>query len=228
MGERREKLSRKRMLVRNNLMKSAQEIPQVTGFVQLNCTPMLKFQETMKEKGEKISTTVLLIKAIAMAMADYPQLNTRMEGDEVIYYDSINAGVGVQTPKGLIVTVVKELQDKSILEVSHDFQALMGRVKTNKLTMDDLTGSTFTVSNLSKVTRPGAFTSIINNSETCIIGLSGITRQPIVASDGSIVVQDCANLITNVNHIIVDGMTVTQFRNRVCDILEQPEPSFKI
>ena len=222
MGERRVPLSKLRIILKKNLQKSTAEIPQVTGYVRLDCTQMLRFQNEMKEKGMKIPTTVLLVKAIAMALKEYPDLNARLEGDEVVVYDSINAGIGVNTPKGLVVVVLKDLQDKTLPEAAEAFRDLMTRLQNKKLTMDEITGSTFTVSNLSKVSRSGAFTSIVNNNEAFILGLSGIVKEAVVLADGTIAARDCANLITNTNHILVDGMTMTQFRNRVCEYLEDP------
>ncbi len=221
MGERREKLSRMRAMIGDNMRKSSQEIPRASGFISVDMTELLELQQELREQGKKVSDTIFLVKAVVEGLKERPELNARLEGDEVVYYDSINAGVGANTPNGLMVLVLRDLRNKSLLQIADQFREMMGRLANNKLTMDDVTGSTFTISSLSK-SKLRAFSSIINNNECFILGMAGIHKEPVVLEDGSIAARDICNIIVNMNHVLVDGVSITAFLERVCDVLEHP------
>ena len=221
MSHRREKLSRMRKLIGDNMRRSSQEIPQASGFVSVDFTELLELQQELREQGKKVSDTIFLVKAVVEGLKERPELNARLEGDEAVYYDDINAGVAANTPNGLMVITLRRLQDKSLLEIAELFRDTMGRMSSNKLTMDDISGSTFTVSSLSK-SRLRAFSSIINNNECFILGMAGIHKEPVVLPDGSIAARDICNIIVNMNHVLVDGVSITAFLERVCGVLEHP------
>lgn len=221
MGETRKKLSKMRTLIGNNLRKSVQEIPQVSGNIKVDCTEMQQLQKQLLQEGHKVSDTVFLIKAIAVALKDFPEFNSRLEGDEVIVYDTVNAGIAVNTKMGLMVGVLKDVQDKSLLEISAGFKGLMDKLKNNKLSMDDINGGTFTISNLSK-SRSLSFSSIINNNECFIMGMGGIHKEAVVLDDGTIAARDVCNVIINLNHVLVDGLAAAFFMERLGEVLDHP------
>lgn len=221
MGERHETLSRMRKLIGDNMRRSSREIPQASGFVSVDVTELLAVQKELRSQGKKVSDTIFLVKAVVEGLKERPELNARLQGDEVIYYDSINAGIAADTPNGLMVLTLRDLQEKTLLEIADQFRDTMNRMSQNKLTMDDVTGSTFTISSLSK-SRLRAFSSIINNNECFILGMAGIHKEPVVLNDGSIVARDICNIIVNMNHVLVDGVSITTFLERVCSVLEDP------
>ncbi len=223
MAETRTKLPRMRKMIGDAMLKSITTIPQASGFTTVDCTGMLNYLARMEQEGHKISSTVYLCKCVAMALELHPNMNARLEGDEVIVYDSINAGIGVDMGDSLIVVVLKDLQKKPILEINDQFHELMGRVKAKKITMDDITGGTFTISNMSKRTRYSAFNSIVTNNEAFILGMSGIIKQVVVDENDNIVIRPCTNLIMNINHTLVDGATSTRFSTQMYDFFENPD-----
>jgi pyruvate/2-oxoglutarate dehydrogenase complex dihydrolipoamide acyltransferase (E2) component len=227
MGEKRVKLSRMRKLIGENLKKSILEIPQASGYARIDVTELLQLQQKLGEQGIKASITALLVHAIALGLKKYPQLNARQEGDEVVYYDSVNPGIGTDTKNGLMVLVMKDVQDMTLLETCQAFRDLMGKLKENKLTMDEISGGTITISNLSK-SRTLYFSSIINNNESLIMGVGGIHKEASVMPDGSILPRDICYVCININHTLVDGMTSALFLEYLCEILEQPAQHFRL
>ena len=221
MGEARTKLSRMRKLIGDNLVKSVQEIPQASGFMCVELTELLALQARLREEGHKVSETVFLIKAVEVALRDFPGLNARQEGDECIVYDSINPGIAVNTPNGLIIVVLHDVQNKPLLTIAEEFQELLHKVRDNNLTMDDLSGGTLTISSQSK-SKMRFFTSIVNNNECLILGIGGIHKEACVMEDGSIQARDVFNLSININHTLTDGVPSTSFLEKVCHILEHP------
>lgn len=223
MGETRTKLNRMRQYIGGALLESITTIPQAHGFTSVDCTAMLAFQEKAAAEGRKISTSVYLLKCIAQALEEFPQLNSRLEGDEIITYDEINGGVGVDMNGNLAVVVVKNLQGKSIYQIADDFKVLTDKIKNKKLTMDDISGGTFTISNLSKRKRYGAFNSIINNKESFILGMAGIVKMPWVDENDQIVIKPRSNITMNINHTIMDGATSGKFSELIFTLFENPD-----
>lgn len=222
MGEEhRVKLSRMRKIIGNNMRNSNMNNPKTTGFMLCDVTELLKMKETLAAAGNKVSDTAIFLKAIAVALKEHPSMNSRLDEDECIVYDSINAGVAVDTPRGLVVLTVRDTQSKSLMEISKDFQALMGRLRENRLTLDDYSGSTYTISNLSK-SEGGFFTSIINNNECILVGIGGIHKQALVMENDEIAPRSVLYLMVNGNHVLVDGVETGKFMSRVKEILEHP------
>jgi len=224
MGERREKLVGVRKLIGERMLQSSTEIPQVSGIIKIDVTDLLALSQTLRKSGAGVSMTSLIAKAMSVGLAELPSLNSRLEGEEIVYYDNINLGVAASAPQGLLVVVLKDLQNKGLFEIDKDFRELMGRVQTKKLTMDDITGSTVTLSNLSKEKLSG-FNSIINNNECILIGIGGIAKEAAVLPDGSIGPRDTFNLMINMNHTIVDGMSAAKYLERMQYFLEHPAES---
>ena len=227
MGETRTKMSKMRKMIGANLGKSLADFPQAHGYSQVDITDLLKLQAELKEKGHKVSSTALFSHALVLGLKACPKLNARMEGDEIITYDEVNMGVGTATKNGLMVLVLKGIQDMTLLETSEAFRELMHKLRDNKITMDDITGGTITLSNQS-MTRIDAFNSIVNNNESLIIGVGTIRKAPCVMEDGSIAVRDVCNVCININHTLVDGKDSADFMDVVCDALEHPYQRFRL
>lgn len=222
MAEQRKKLSKMRKLIGENMKQSNINNPKTSGFMLCDVTEFLELKEELAAKGHKISDTVFFVKAIALALKEYPALNSRLDGDEYILYDSINPGIAVDTPRGLIVLTLRDTQDKTLFEIADDFRNLMHRMKDNQLTMDDYTGSTYTISNLSR-SNGGFFTSIINNNECFIIGVGGIHKQALVLENDEIAARSVCYVTVNGNHVLVDGVETGKFMERIRQIIEHPK-----
>ncbi len=223
MCEHRKPLSRMRLIIGDNLRESVSLIPHSSNSSVVNCDNLVAFSQKLKSEGHKISMTVIFAKAISKALEEFPSLNARLEGKDVIEYDCHNAGVAIELPTGLAVIVLKNIQDKNLFEIDADFHVLLDKIKSNTLTLDDITGSTFTSTVLSMRRRQGVFTSIINNHEGFILAMGPIFKNPVVDENDNIVVQNQATCVLNYNHALFDGVITANFADRVYDILEDPE-----
>lgn len=221
MAEKRVKLAGVRKLIGERMLASVNEIPQISGMVKIDMTELTALTERLKNAGKKISSTSLLVKALGITLTEIPQLNSRLEKEEIVYYDEVNPGIAVNTPGGLLVVVMKGVQDKTLFDIEDDFRKMIDKIRNKKLTMDDTTGGTVTISNLSKE-KIYSFNSIINNDECLIIGLGGVQKEATVMGDGSIAPRDISTLTVNMNHTIVDGMSAAQFLGRMQELLQDP------
>lgn len=222
MGEKRTKLTRMRRQIGDNLRQSDLHNPKISIFGLCDFTELLQMKAEYQARGEKISDTALFIKATALALAEYPALNSRLEGDEIVTYDSFHAGFAVDTPRGLIVLVARDVQEKPLPELARQVSDTLRRLKEGTLTLDDYKGSTFTVSNMSKAGFGSHATSIINNDECVIVGFGGIHKGVFADENDRPVVRDACYVTVNFNHAIVDGLIATQFMARLKQILESP------
>lgn len=227
MGEKRVPLSKMRKMIGANLGKSLTDIPQAHGYSQVDITELLRLQDELMQKGHKVSSTALFSHAIALGLKACPKLNARLEGEEVITYDNINIGIGTATKNGLLVLVLKDIQDMTLVQTSQAFRELMHKLRDNKVTMDDISGSTITLSNQS-MTRINAFNSIVNNNESLIMGVGTIRKAACVMPDGTIAARDVCNVCININHTLVDGKDSADFMEVVCDALEHPYEKFRL
>lgn len=222
MEIKREKLSGIRKLIGTKLHQSRTSIPHATIMTTVDMTELDKLKKEYKAKGESLSTTAFLVKAIGLKLKKYPQLNTRLENGEVIYYDTADAGIAVDTPKGLMVVTVKDVANKGIKQITEELRDVVDRIKRGKASPDEMTGSTFSVSNEAMSTND-YFDSIINNNECIIIGLARAKKQIVVNDDDTTSIRLMANIMGNYNHMLADGMPVAAFLGEVAALLADPK-----
>jgi pyruvate dehydrogenase E2 component (dihydrolipoamide acetyltransferase) len=167
---------------------------------------------------ERLSYNDLTLRATARALQDFPQVNARWAGDAIEEQGDINLGFAVALPTGLVVPVVKECQKKSVLEISRAARELIKKAKDNKLTPDDYTGNTFTVSNLGGF-GIDHFTAIINQPDSAILAV-GQMKDSVVVVDGGIQVRPIMKMTLSSDHRVIDGALAAQFMGRLRDIME--------
>lgn len=222
MEETRIPLAGIRKIIGERLRDSVVTIPHIWASSRVVATPLLQLMKALEEKGRKIPITVFIAKALGITLTEIPELNSRLEENEIVRYSQVNPGIAVTTDKGLLVVTLRDAGNKGLFEISEEFRGLMEKVKTKKLTLEDTKDSTVTISNLSKE-RVISFSSIINNNECVIAGIGGVHKEPAALPDGSVAAQDVLMLTVNLNHTIVDGIFATRFLNRMQELLEQPE-----
>ncbi len=222
MGEKRVKLRGIRKLVAANMKRSSDDIPMGYCTTRVDLTEMLKMQRELREQGIKVSDSVFFMRATVIAVKKYPNFNARSESvEEAIYYDEINPGIAVDSPRGLLSLTLRDVGGLSLLELAEKFRELMNKLKTGTLLPDDYTGSTFTISNLGKTTVHD-IGPLVTNHECFIMGFGGIHKEASVMEDGSIAARDvCYMTLTN-NHILVDGADCTRFLDEMKRVLEHP------
>jgi pyruvate dehydrogenase E2 component (dihydrolipoamide acetyltransferase) len=195
---RREKLRGVRRLVAEHTARAHREIPPVTWVEECDfeAVPM-----------ELLVATV--VKSCAEALHEYPELNARLEGDEIVYLDRYDIGVAVQTDAGLVVPVVRGCDAKSVAEIDAELRRLADGARAGTLEPDEVRGSTFTVTSAGKLA--GLFqTPIVNHPEVAILSIGRVAPRPVVR-DGEVVVRRIGTLAVTFDHRVVDGARAAEF-----------------
>jgi pyruvate dehydrogenase E2 component (dihydrolipoamide acetyltransferase) len=176
--------------------------------------------EWEQREGVRVTFTDLIVKAVATALTEHRRLNASLQGDQIVEHGEVHVGVAVALDDGLIVPVVRDADRKSILEIGRDTKQLGERARANRLGIDEVTGGTFSVTNLGQA-GIDAFTPIINPPQCAILGVGKIAPKP-VAREGQVVVRPQMWLSLTFDHRIVDGHPAALFLARVKEILEKP------
>ena len=223
--ETREKMSTRRKRIAENLLQSQHATAHLTTFNEVDMTVVNSMRERMKEKvekehGVKLTFMPFFVKAACMALEQFPVVNAQIDGDSVIYKHYVNMGIAVASDAGLVVPNIKDAHAKGMLDVSRDIAAVAKRARDGKLTMDDLTGGTFTITN------GGVFgslvsTPIINYPQVGILGLHKTQDRP-VAIDGKVEIRPMMYIALSYDHRIVDGQQAVLFLVRLKELIEDP------
>ena len=168
----------------------------------------------------KISFNDIIIKACAVALRKHPAINSSWHGDKITYHEEINIGVAVAIPEGLMVPVVRDTDLKSLTQINAEVRDLAGKARNKKLSTEEMTGNTFTISNLGNFGIE-EFTAIINPPDACILAVGSIMQKPIV-KDGEIVVGNMMKVTLSCDHRVVDGVTGANFLATVKGMLQSP------
>jgi 2-oxoglutarate dehydrogenase E2 component (dihydrolipoamide succinyltransferase) len=226
-GERetREKMTTRRKRIAENLLLSQSSTATLTTFNEIDMTAVSELRARMKEKvekehGVKLSFLPFFVKAATMALKAFPAVNSQLDGDTIIYKHYVNMGIAVASEAGLVVPNVKDADRKGMLEVSRDIGDVAKRARDGKLTMDDLTGGTFTITN------GGTFgslvsTPIINFPQVAILGLHKTQDRP-VAVNGQVVIRPMMYVALSYDHRVIDGQQAVLFLVKVKELMEDP------
>ncbi len=227
-GERIEKrvpMTRLRVRIAERLVQSQQTAAILTTFNEVNMKPVIdirkKYKDSFeKEKGVRLGFMSFFIKAAVEALKRYPIVNASIDGNDVVYHSYFDIGVAVSSPRGLVVPVVRDADMLSMAEIESTIRDLGVRAQDNKLTVDELTGGTFTVSN------GGVFgslmsTPIINPPQSGILGMHATKERPM-AVDGEVVILPMMYLAFSYDHRLVDGRESVGFLKTIKELLEDP------
>jgi len=223
--ETREKMTTRRKRIAENLLASQHNTAHLTTFNEVDMTAVSALRERLKERIEKeqgvrLSFMPFFVKAACLALKAYPTVNSRIDGDTIVYHHYVNMGIAVASDQGLVVPNVKDADRKGMLEVSRDIAEVAKRARDSKLTMEDLTGGTFTITN------GGVFgslvsTPIINYPQVGILGLHKIQDRP-VAVNGKVEIRPMMYVALSYDHRIIDGQQAVLFLVRVKELMEDP------
>jgi len=206
---RREPLRGIRRLIAEHMARAHREVPPVTWVEECDFANV--------DLDRLVATT---LKATAEALKEHPELNARLEGDEIAYFDRYDLGVAVQTEQGLVVPVVRECDTRPVEELDADVRRLADGARAGSLAPEELRGSTFTVTSAGKLA--GLFqTPIVNHPEVAILSLGRIAQRPVVR-DGEIVTRPIGYVALTFDHRVVDGARAAEFGLAVIRRLEQP------
>jgi len=215
-----------RKAIAEHMHRSLSIAAQLTLTAEIDMTEMVKLRQSLvakeKELGTRITYTDLLVLALAKVLKDHPIVNSSLIGDEIKRWESVNVGVAVALEDGLIVPVVKDADKKSLVEISKTVKSLAQKAREGKLTPDEVTGGTFTLTNIGALGAGYRFdTIVINQPESAILGTAGITDRAVVR-DGKIVIRPILACSLTYDHRVVDGAVAHQFMTDVIKLVENP------
>jgi pyruvate dehydrogenase E2 component (dihydrolipoamide acetyltransferase) len=206
------------------MVESKQQAPHfyVTMDVDMEAAMALRKQlNTMMPEETKISVNDLLLKASAVALKAYPNLNASFAGDEIHVHNQVNIGIAVAREQGLLTTVVKDVDKKSLARIAEEAKALVSRAREGRMQADDMIGGTFTVSNLGMF-GVDDFVAIINPPQAAILAVGAVQRVPVVNAEGEVVVGTRMKATISADHRVTDGAEAAQFLKELKEALEQP------
>ncbi|MGB9794944.1 dihydrolipoamide acetyltransferase family protein [Caldisericum exile] len=204
---------RKRII--DNLVKSYKESVLVTNITKIDLTNLLR----LKENFPGITFTVFFVKIVSEVLKEFPKFNSHFDGVELEIFDAVNIGVAFDTDKGLVVPVIKDVGNKSLRDIANELDNLKNRLKEDALKVDDLTGSTFTITNLGMM-RTDFFTPVLNGKEVAILGIGRVLKEPVII-ENQIVVREFAYFSLSYDHRIVDGADAARFLGKLAEYIEQ-------
>ncbi len=224
-GEERKKMSRMRRTIASRLVKAKNETAMLTTFNEVDLSEVMalrsKYNERFEKKyGIKIGFMSLFAKACAKALLEMPDVNARIEGDEIVYHDYVDISIAISTPNGLVVPPVRNVESLSFAEIEQEIKALSVKARNGNLSLEDMQGGTFTITN------GGVFgslmsTPILNEPQSAILGMHAIKERP-VAVNGQVVIRPMMYLALSYDHRIIDGSTSVTFLVKVKEMLEDP------
>ncbi|TDF47601.1 2-oxoglutarate dehydrogenase, E2 component, dihydrolipoamide succinyltransferase, partial [Streptomyces sp. WAC05374] len=227
------KMTRMRKVIGDNMMKALHSQAQLTTVVEVDITKLMKLRARAKDafaarEGVKLSPMPFFVKAAAQALKAHPVINARINEDEgtITYFDSENIGIAVDSEKGLMTPVIKNAGDLNIAGISKATAELAGKVRGNKITPDELSGATFTISNTGS--RGALFdTVIVPPNQVAILGIGATVKRPVVINHPdlgeTIAVRDMTYLALSYDHRLVDGADAARYLTAVKAILEAGE-----
>jgi pyruvate dehydrogenase E2 component (dihydrolipoamide acetyltransferase) len=210
-----------RQAIAETMMDSLHSMAQLTLTSHADVTALAGLRDVLRRRWEAhISYTDLIVKAVALALGEHPILNSTLTGEEIVLHNEINIGVAVALAQGLIVPVVRDVDEKSVLEIHRALCGLAERARGDQLSVDEVTGGTFTVTNLG-LYRVDAFTPIVNPPEVAILGVGQINEH-LVLTEGQVSVRFRMALSLTIDHRVVDGAPGAAFLQTLVEFLEEP------
>jgi pyruvate dehydrogenase E2 component (dihydrolipoamide acetyltransferase) len=209
--------------IARRMAESRATIPSFTTTMEVDATAAVALQRDLRAHAADRAPSIndLVVKAVALALREFPRLNAAYESGKVHEFARVNVAVAVATDDALYVPAVLDADAKSVVEIAGETRALAERAREKALTVEELTAGTFTVSNLGMfgVLR---FEAIVNPPQVAILAVGAATRRPAVAADGSIEARDAMELTLSADHRVVYGADAARFLRRVRELLERP------
>ncbi len=215
-----------RKIIGERLSMSASSAPHVYFTQKVNLEKLLDVRKQLNEVSPvKVSVTDFIVRAVTLALQKYPNVNVSLDGNEILRFESVNVGVAVAAPSGLIVPNIKGTERMSVIQIAEEASQLIEKARSGKLLPPEYTGGTFTVSNLGMFGIDN-FTAIINPPEAAILAISATKDEPVVVVNGvgnkEVQIKPMMNIQLSADHRIIDGLLAAQFTAEIKNILENP------
>jgi pyruvate dehydrogenase E2 component (dihydrolipoamide acetyltransferase) len=223
IGDQRTPVTKLRSAIGRRMVQSKQELPHFYVTTEVDAEPMLTMRAQINPalpEGEKLSVNDFIVKATALALREFPNLNASLDGDQIHKHGSINVGIAVAVEDGLLTVVTRDSDLKSLRQLSIETREMVERTRSGKVRPDDIEGSTFTVSNLGMFD-VDHFIAIINPPEAAILAIGSVYEAPVV-KDGNIVPGKRMKVTLSADHRVTDGAEVAQWLVVFKRYMEQP------
>jgi 2-oxoglutarate dehydrogenase E2 component (dihydrolipoamide succinyltransferase) len=222
---RRQKLSALRLKAAERLVAAKNQTAMLTTFNEIDMSNVMalraKYKEQFKEKYDiSLGFMSFFVKACIGAIEKFPAVNAMIDGGDIVYHDFVDMGIAVQAPKGLVVPVIRNAESLGFDEIEREIDRLAGRARNNQLTIDEMTGGTFTISN------GGVFgslmsTPILNPPQSAILGMHNIVKRPVAIND-EMEIRPMMYVAVSYDHRIIDGRESVSFLLRIKELIEDP------
>jgi 2-oxoglutarate dehydrogenase E2 component (dihydrolipoamide succinyltransferase) len=223
--DRVEKMTRMRRTIARRLVSAKNNTAMLTTFNEVDMQPVMQFREKyqdafVKKYGIKLGFMSIFAKACAKVLLEMPAVNAFIDGEDFVYHDYADVSIAISTPTGLVVPPIKNVESLKFHEVELKLKDLAAKARDGKLSLDEMSGGTFTITN------GGVFgsllsTPIINEPQSAILGMHAIKERPVVV-DGQIVIRPMMYLALSYDHRVIDGSTSVTFLVRVKELIEDP------
>jgi pyruvate dehydrogenase E2 component (dihydrolipoamide acetyltransferase) len=216
-----------RKVIAKSMVYSVTTIPQVTHFDKVDVSNLVKVRHKVKkyfeEEGVKLTYLAYIVKSLTAALKKYPILNARLddEGKEIILYKNYHIGFAVNTDRGLIVPVIKNAEDKSLMDIAKEIQEFSQKAREGTINATEMSGGTCTISNIGSA-QGSWFTPIINPPQSCILGIGKIEKQAIVVND-TIEIRPVMAMSLTYDHRLIDGVMAQQALNQLKEYVSEPD-----
>jgi pyruvate dehydrogenase E2 component (dihydrolipoamide acetyltransferase) len=201
------------------MLRSTTNAAQVTLTTEADATALVKLRDQLAQDGINASYNDLFLYILGRALTEHPLLNASLEGDTIKVWQRIHIGLAVDTERGLLVPVVRDVDRKGLLQLSEETLSLVDRARAGQCTLDEISGGTFTLTNLGMF-GIDAFTPLINLPECAVLGVGRIKRQPAMVGD-EVVGREMVWLSLTFDHRLVDGGPAAGFLQRVVQLVER-------
>ena len=218
LAEQPKPMSKMRQIIAQRLTQSVVTAPHFFVTVEVDMSDLIKLRAQLKERGAPYTITDFVSEAVVLALKEFPQVNSSTDGKSIRHNSHVHLGLAVSLDEGLVVPVLRNADDLSFNEVSVHSKELVDKARTNKLGPDEMTGSTFTISNMGMLDVEN-FTAIINTGEGAILAVSSTIKKPVVRDD-KVVVRSIMKMTLSSDHRLLDGATAARFINAIRTKLE--------
>lgn len=219
---RTKRLTSMRKVIAQRMCESLTQTAQFTLTREMDVDVLLEYIQEQKDAGQKVKLMHVLIKATASLLKEHEMLNASIDGTNLLLHDTVNMGVAVALPGGLLVPVVRDADTHTVTEIGKSYEALVAKARTGRIPLDEMSGATFTISNLGMAGIDG-FTPIVNYPEAGILGVGRTNQRLYLDENGTVRTKRTIVFSLTVDHRVVDGYTGAQFLASLADVLSDKE-----
>lgn len=215
----------RRKQIAKKMVQSLYTIPHCTHFEEIDVSELISFRQELKDAGNSISATAFFIKALSIGLKEFPVFNANLdeENESIKLLREHHIGIAVDTPDGLIVPVIRNVEQKNLKQIHKEMKRLTKLALDDKLTVKDISGGTFTISNVGPLGGSIGATPIIQHPQTALVSFHKTKKRPVVNDQDEIVIRSIMNLSMAFDHRVADGATAVAFTNRFAQLIENPK-----